>query len=104
MTTPPEPFGEFRLAGPDAMSDAYREAGFHRTVIHRVSTKRRFPSLATAIQYARETPLPLRELTAQLTPAQLERAWADIERELRQFVGPNGYESPCELLIGVGSK
>jgi hypothetical protein len=23
---------------------------------------------------------------------------------LAQFVGPRGYDSPCELLIGVGTK
>lgn len=103
LTSPPEPFGEFRLAGPGVMSDAYRKAGFHDIVIHEVSTTRRFPSLAAAIQYAKETPLPLRELTAQLSPQQREQAWAEIETSLQQFVGPDGYQSRCDLLIGIGS-
>src|SRR5262245_351473 len=106
LTSPPEPFGEFRLAGPGVMSDAYRKAGFDDIVIHEFSTRRQFPSLAAAIQYAKETPLPLRELTAQLSPQQREQAWADIEKSLQslqQFVGPDGYESRCDLLIGIGS-
>jgi hypothetical protein len=55
------------------------------------------------MQYARG-PLPLRELMARLSRAEQEQAWAEIERELAQFVGPQGYDSPCELLIGVGTK
>ena len=104
LTSPPEPFGEFRLAGPGVMSDAYRTAGFRDVAVHPVSTVRRFPSLAAAMQYAVETPLPLRELTSQLDPVQRERAWAEIEAALGQFAGPDGFASPCELLIGIGRK
>jgi ubiquinone/menaquinone biosynthesis C-methylase UbiE len=104
LTSPPEPFGEFRLAGRGVMRDAYRKAGFRDVAVHEVSTRRRFPSLEAALQYAMETPLPLRELTAQLSPLQRDRAWAEIETALRQFVGPEGYDSPCDLLIGVGTK
>src|SRR5262249_10513802 len=104
LTSPPEPFGEFRLAGPGVMREAYRKAGFASITIHEVSTRRRFSSLAAAMRYAKEMTLPLRELTAQLTPAQLERAWAEIEVALGQFAGPDGYDSPCKLLIGLGGK
>ena len=104
LTSPPEPFGEFRLAAPGVMRDAYANAGFRDVAIHEVSTRRRFPSLAAAIQYARKTPLPLRELMVQLDPAQREQAWAEIEKELQQFVGADGYDSPCDMLIGVGVK
>jgi len=59
--------------------------------------------LAEAMQYAKG-PLPLRELMAQLNALQRERAWAEIENALRQFGGPDGYDSSCELLIGIGTK
>lgn len=104
LTSPPEPFGEFRLAGPGVMSGAYRNAGFHNVAIHEFSTRRHFPSLAEAMHYAKETPLPLRELMVQLSLVQREQAWAEIEHALQQFVGPDGYDSPCELLIGIGTK
>jgi hypothetical protein len=55
------------------------------------------------MQYARG-PLPLRELMARLSHAEQEQAWTEIEHALTQFVGPNGYDSPCELLIGAGMK
>jgi hypothetical protein len=40
----------------------------------------------------------------RLSDAEQRQAWDEIERALAQFVGPNGYDSPCELLIGVGTK
>ena len=99
----PERFGEFRLGAPGVLEDAYRTAGFLAISVHTVPTRRRFPSLAEAMQYARG-PLPLRELMARLSHTEQEQAWAEIERALAQFVGPNGYDSPCELLIGAGTK
>src|SRR5215468_5616945 len=99
----PEQFGEFRLGAPGVLEDAYRTAGFREISVHTVPTRRRFPSLGDAMQYARG-PLPLRELMARLSPAEQEQAWTEIEQALAQFVGPNGYDSPCELLIGTGTK
>ena len=31
-------------------------------------------------------------------------AWAEIEEELRQFEGPEGFVGPCELLVGAATK
>jgi hypothetical protein len=49
-------------------------------------------------------PLPLRELVVRLSESEPTRTWIEIERALGEFVGPNGYDSPCEVLIGVGAK
>jgi SAM-dependent methyltransferase len=98
-----ERFGEFRLGAPGVLEDAFGTAGFRAVSVHTVPIRRRFPSLGEAMQYARG-PLPLRELMARLSRAEQEQAWAEIERALAQFVGPQGYDSPCELLIGVGTK
>src|SRR5215468_2628090 len=104
LTSPaPERFGEFRLSALGMLEDAYRTAGFREVSVHTVPTRRRFPSLAEAMQYVRG-PLPLRELMVRLSEAEQAQAWAEIERALAQFVGPNGYDSPCELLIGAGRK
>ena len=104
VTSAPKPFGEFRLAAPGVMQYMYEHVGFRDVAVHEMSTRRRFPSLAAAIDYAKNSPLPLRELLAQLTPAQQDQAWREIEVELAQFVGADGFESPCDLLIGVGTK
>ena len=104
LTSPaPECFGEFRLGAPGVLEQAYRTAGFQEVTVHTVLTRRCFPSLAEAMQHARG-PLPLRELMVRLSDAEQEQAWAEIERAFGQFVGPNGFESTCEQLIGVGTK
>jgi SAM-dependent methyltransferase len=60
LTSPaPERFGEFRLAAPGVLEDAFRTARFRDVSVHTVPTRRRFPSLVEAMQYARG-PLPLR--------------------------------------------
>jgi len=98
-----EEFGEFRLSAPGLLQDAFSSAGFRDVAVHTVLTRRRFPSLSDAMQFARG-PLPLRELMIRLSPSEQGQAWTEIERALTQFVGPNGYDSPCEVLIGVGVK
>jgi ubiquinone/menaquinone biosynthesis C-methylase UbiE len=104
LTSPaPERFGEFRLGAPGMLEDAYRTAGFREVSVHTVPIRRRFPSLAEAMQYERG-PLPLRELMGRLSDAEQAQAWAEIERALGQFVGPNGFEATSEQLIGVGTK
>jgi ubiquinone/menaquinone biosynthesis C-methylase UbiE len=103
LTSPaPERFGEFRLSAPGMLEEAYRTAGFREVAVHTVPIRRRFPSLAEAMQYARR--LPLRELMVRLSDAEQVQAWAEIEQALGQFVGPSGFESTEELLIGVGTK
>lgn len=97
-----EPFGEFRLSGPGVLEDFYRSAGFHDVAVHQIPTRRTFPSVAAAVEYAKA--LPVRELMAQLSEREQGQAWAEIEVALRQFDGPNGYDSPCMLLIAVGRK
>ena len=52
----------------------------------------------------RNTVGDIRELMNRLTEAERERAWVEIEEQLRRFEGPNGFEVPGEVLIGVGTK
>ena len=102
LTSPSELFGEFRLSGPRVLEDAYSRAGFHDVAVHEIPTRRTFPSVTEAVEYAKA--LPVRELMGQLSESEQRQAWAEIEVALRQFEGPHGYESPCMLLIAVGTK
>jgi hypothetical protein len=45
-----------------------------------------------------------RELMNRLNEADRERAWAENAVQFKQYEGPNGFEIPGELLIGVGTK
>jgi hypothetical protein len=46
----------------------------------------------------------LKELITQLNEGDRERAWNEIAEQFKQFEGPNGFEIPGEVLIGVGTK
>ena len=46
----------------------------------------------------------LKVLMDKLSDTDRELAWSEIERQLSQFEGPNGFEAPGEWLIAVGTK
>jgi hypothetical protein len=72
--------------------------------VRAVLVQRRFLSAADAIRHMKSSSLDLRELMSRLNEKDRELAWAEIEEKLRQFEGPNGFEAPGEMLIGVGTK
>jgi hypothetical protein len=46
----------------------------------------------------------LKEIMTQLNEADRDRAWTKIAEQFKQFEGPNGFEIPGEVLVGVGTK
>jgi ubiquinone/menaquinone biosynthesis C-methylase UbiE len=98
--------GTFALGGPGVLEDTYRRAGFLDVTVHAVSIRRRFQSVAEAVQTMKDlfSPFFLQELMATLGDAEREQAWAQIERQLGQFGSPNGFEIPGEALVAVGTK
>jgi len=103
---PPAP-GEpwmYALGNPGALEDLYRRVGFLNVSVQSAPIPRRFPSAAAAIQNMRKAGGELRDLMNRLNEADRELAWAEIEEQFRRFEGPNGFEVPGEVLIGVGTK
>jgi ubiquinone/menaquinone biosynthesis C-methylase UbiE len=100
---PGEPW-MFALGAPEVLEELYREAGFQNVSVHAAPIPRGFPSAAAAVGNMRKAAGDLKELMTQLNEADRERAWTEIEQQLRQFEGPNGLEVPGEVLIGVGTK
>jgi ubiquinone/menaquinone biosynthesis C-methylase UbiE len=103
---PPAP-GEpwmFALGDPRALEDLYKKAGFLNVSVRALPIQRRFPSAADAIRTMKNSAVDLRELMSRLSAADRELAWTEIEQQLHQFEGPNGFESAGEVLIGVGTK
>ena len=94
----------FALGEPEALEDVYKRAGFLNAPIHAVPAQRRFPSAAHAIGNIRKSGGDLRELTNRLNEPEREKAWVEMEEQLRRFEGTNGLELPGEVLIGVGTK
>ena len=100
---PAEPW-MFALGAPGVLEGLYREAGFQNVSVRAAPIPRRFPSAAAAVGNMKKGAGDLKELMTQLKQADREIAWAEIEEKFKRFEGPNGFEAPGEVLIGVGTK
>jgi SAM-dependent methyltransferase len=94
----------FALGGPGVLEGLYREVGFQNVSVHAAPIPRGFPSAGAAVGNMRKSPGDRKELITQLNEADQEQAWTEIEEQFRRFEGPNGFEVPGEVLIGVGTK
>jgi ubiquinone/menaquinone biosynthesis C-methylase UbiE len=96
--------GPFSLGSPGALEDAYRKAGFKEITIRAVDAPVRFPRAEECVRFERESFGALHAMLANVSSEERKRAWEEIESELRQFEGANGFEGPCELLVGAAYK
>jgi ubiquinone/menaquinone biosynthesis C-methylase UbiE len=96
--------GPFSLGPPGVLAAAYEEAGFREIEVRAVDAPVRFPSTAECVRFERESFGALHAMLAGVSEAERERAWAEIEEELCQFEGSDGFVGPCELLIGAATK
>jgi len=64
----------------------------------------RLRSAPECVRFERESFGALHAMLANVSQAERDRAWAEIEAELQQFEGPDGFVGPCELLIGAARK
>jgi hypothetical protein len=46
----------------------------------------------------------LQTILTKLSDADRALAWSEIEQQLSQFEGPEGFDAPGEWLVGVGTK
>jgi hypothetical protein len=64
----------------------------------------RFESTAECVRFERESFGALHAMLAALGPADRKQAWREIETELRPFERSDGFEGPCQLLIGTARR
>jgi ubiquinone/menaquinone biosynthesis C-methylase UbiE len=96
--------GMFSLSGAGVLEEVYKRAGFSDVAIHSAALRRKFASLHDAIQTMKSSMAVLQDLMAKLSETDQARAWQQIEQGMSQFAGPNGFDAPGEVLIGVGTK
>ena len=96
--------GPFSLGGVGVLEEAYQRAGFREAETRMVSSPLRLSSAAECVRFERESFGALHQMMSGLSQPERESVWEEIERELRQFEGPNGFEGPCEMLVGAGAK
>ena len=94
----------FSLGGTGALEEAYQWAGFREVETRTVNSPLRLSSAAECVRFERESFGALHQMMSGLSQPEREAVWEEIEAELRQFEGPNGFEGPCEMLVGAGAK
>jgi SAM-dependent methyltransferase len=96
--------GPFSLGSPGVLEEAFTRAGFRDVQTRVVTAPLRLPSAADCLRFERESFGALHQMLGGLSDTERQEAWDEIEQTLRTFEGPEGFEGPCELLLGVGTK
>ena len=100
----PDQPGPFSLGDPGVLEAAYRQAGFRNVQVHAVSVPLRLTSAAECVRFQRESFGALHQMSSGLNELDREAAWQEIEAALCRFEGNDGFEAPCEVLVGAGTK
>ena len=93
--------GPFSLGATGALESAYKKAGFGDVQTCLISAPLRLSSVAECIRFERESFGALHQMMAGLSEAEREETWQEIEQELRQFEGADGFAGPCEMRVGI---
>jgi SAM-dependent methyltransferase len=94
--------GPFSLGGAGVLEEAFRKAGFRDVRSQAVPAPVRTKTAAECMRFEKESFGALHQMLAGLDDAGRAAAWQEIEDELRKFETPQGFEGPCEMIVGVG--
>jgi ubiquinone/menaquinone biosynthesis C-methylase UbiE len=96
--------GPFSLGGEGVLEETYRQAGFREVRTQIVPSPLRLSSAAECVRFERESFGALHQMLSGLPESERGAVWEEIEEELRQFEGADGFEGPCEMIVGAGIK
>ena len=92
----------------DEMTDKANEhiaaSGFENVEERVISAPLRMASAAECRRWRQETSGTLQQMLIGVGEEDRRMIWAEVEEEFRKFEGPEGFESPCELLVCSGRK
>jgi SAM-dependent methyltransferase len=95
--------GPFSLGGAGALHAAFDQAGFRDIVTCSLAAPLHMNSAAECVRFEKESFGALHQMLAGLAETERNAVWEEIERELHQFDGPNGFEAPCDLIVGAAA-
>ncbi len=96
--------GPFSLGAPGTLEEVFESAGLMDVRSQILSASLRLPSAAECVRFERESFGALHQMLSGLPESERGAVWEEIEEELRQFEGPDGFEGPCEMIVGTGVK
>jgi len=97
----PEPGqpGPFSLGATGVLAGSFEAAGYRDVREQVVEAPLRFASANECVRWRREVSGTMQQMLSGLDEEAKENIWSEVEEFLRQFETPEGFESPCELLI-----
>src|SRR5688572_5261785 len=96
--------GPFSLGGEGVLAGALQKAGFHSVEVRRIDSPVRLPTAAECVRFERESFGALHQMMSGLSESERAETWQEIAAELAQFEGSAGFEGPCEMLVGAGTR
>ncbi|MEM7223755.1 MAG: class I SAM-dependent methyltransferase [Pseudomonadota bacterium] len=96
---PPEQPGPFFLGAPGRFAEGLARAGFREVREDLVKAPLRFETAKECVRWRREASGTIHHMLRGLDEAGKEAIWRDIERAMEAYETPQGFESPCELLV-----
>lgn len=96
--------GPFSLGAQGTLERALETAGFRDIEVRAVQAPLRMASAAACVRFERESFGALHQMLSGLDERARAEAWAEIEESLQAFEREDGFEGPCELMLGVGVK
>lgn len=96
--------GPFSLGAAGVLEEAFLTAGFRDVETRVVNAPVRMSSAAECVRFERESFGALHQMMSSLSEAEREETWQEIEQELKQFETGDGFEGPCEMIVGSGIK
>ena len=102
----PEPGqpGPFSLGAAGVLAGNFEAAGYRDVREQVIEAPLRFASANECVRWRREASGTMQQMLSGLDEEAKERIWSEVEEALRQFETPEGFESPCELLICSATK
>ena len=96
--------GPFSLGAEGVIEKAFTQAGFKNVKSVRVDSPLQLPSAKECVRFEKESFGALHQMMSNLSDAEKESVWKEIETELQKFEIEKGFIGPCEMVIAVGEK
>lgn len=91
--------GPFSLGVPGVLAKNLETAGFQDVQEQVIDAPLRFQSAEECVRWRREASGTMQQMLSGLDEEAKEAIWREVEEAMRQFETPQGFESPCELLV-----
>lgn len=96
--------GPFSLGAEGIIEKAFEQAGFINVKSELVDSPLQLSSASECLRFEKESFGALHQMMSNLSNAEREAVWDEIERELQTFESEKGFTGPCEMVVAVGEK